>query len=191
VVAALARVRRETWGIVQIDAHTDLLEHRQGVRYCLATWSFHANAVLGGGGKLVQVGIRASRRDQAHWERELGVRQFWAAECRAKGDAVIDAIVSHLRAAGVSRVYLSNDIDGTDARYADATGAPEPEGLEPDFVIELIRRLGREIGVLGGDVMEVAPTIERTPGGGARTTALAARYLRETVTAVLRDRALR
>ncbi len=33
VVAALAKVRREPWGIVQPDAHTDLLEERLGVKY--------------------------------------------------------------------------------------------------------------------------------------------------------------
>src|SRR5262245_25915093 len=42
VVSALARVRppaRERWGIVQPDAHTDLLSERLGVKYCFATWS--------------------------------------------------------------------------------------------------------------------------------------------------------
>ena len=33
---------------------------------------------------------------------------------------------------------------------------------EPDFVVELIRRLGREVGLAGGDVMEVAPAIARS-----------------------------
>src|SRR5262249_17320885 len=49
VAAALARtLRRGDWGIVQPDAHTDLLEERLGVRYCFATWSYHANELLGG-----------------------------------------------------------------------------------------------------------------------------------------------
>jgi len=33
--------------------------------------------------------------------------------------------------------------------------------------------------------MEVAPALARTPGGAERTTRLAARYLRETLAAVL------
>jgi len=32
--------------------------------------------------------------------------------------------------------------------------------------VELIRRLGREFTLLGGDVMEVGPPIPRRPGGG-------------------------
>jgi agmatinase len=187
VAAALARARSggEPWGIVQSDAHTDLLEERLGVRYCFATWSYHANELLGRGGKLVQVGIRASRRDRAHWEGTLGVRQLWASECLADPARALDTLLAHVKATGVRGVYFSNDIDGTDARWAEATGTPEPEGLEPDFVVELIRRLGREVGLLGGDVMEVAPPLGPTPEASARTVALAVRYLRETIDAAL------
>ncbi len=185
VVAALSRVRRDRWGIVQPDAHTDLLAERLGVKYCFATWSYHANELLGRGGRLVQVGTRASRFPREHWESTLGVRQFWAEECRARPAQAIDDIIAHLRGIGVSGVYFSNDIDGTDAAYADATGTPEPGGLVPDFVVELIRRLGRDIGIIGGDVMEVAPPLLRVPDSATRTVALAVRYLRETLAAVL------
>jgi len=173
-------------GIVQSDAHTDLLETRLGVKYCFATWSWHANEALGRGGRLTQVGIRASGKDQVHWEMTTGVRQFWAHDILAHPDLLLDEVVAHLKETGVKGVYVSNDIDGTDARYADATGTPEPGGLEPDWVVGLIRRLGREVGVLGGDVMEVAPPLGRD--GGARTVALGARYLKETVEAALGTR---
>jgi agmatinase len=171
--------------VVQVDAHTDLLPHRLGVKYCYGTWSYHANDLLGRGGRLVQVGIRASGRDRSHWEGSLAVRQLWAAEVLADPSGALDAVVAAVRASGARAVYLSNDIDGTDESFADATGTPEPGGLPPDLVVELIRRLGREVGLAGGDVMEVAPAIARSPGGAGRTLAVAARYLRETAEAVL------
>ena len=183
-VAALHRAR-PGFGVVQVDAHTDLLEERLGVKYCFGTWSFHANELLGRGGRMVQVGIRMSRHGRSHWESTLGVRQVWADEARADPSAALDAIVAAVRASGVRGVYFSNDVDGTDESWVDATGTPEKGGLEPDFVVELIRRLGREVGLAGGDVMEVAPPIARTPGGAERTLSVAARYLRETVDAVL------
>jgi agmatinase len=185
VVAALSRARTDRWAIVQPDAHTDLLEHRLGVKYCFATWSYHANELLGRDGRLVQVGIRASGKDRGHWESTLGVRQLWADECRSRPEETLDAVIEHLRRVGATSVYFSNDIDGTDESYADATGTPEPGGLEPDWVIELIRRLGTEIGLCGGDIMEVAPPLVRSAGGAQRTTTLAARYLRETIAAAL------
>jgi len=185
--AALARraARDGTrWAIVQIDAHTDMLEERLGIKVCFATWSFHASRLFDRPDKMVQLGIRASRHDRAHWEGVTGIRQFWAAECAARPDATIDAVIAHLRSMGVERVYFSNDIDGTDAAFADATGTPEPDGLHPDFVSRLIARLGDEIGLLGGDIMEVAPPIQRTPDGAKRTVDLAVRYMRETLAAI-------
>jgi agmatinase len=183
-VAALHRAR-PGFGVVQVDAHTDLLEERLGVKYCFGTWSFHANELLGRGGRMVQVGIRVSRHGKAHWESTLGVRQVWADEVRADPAGAIDAIVAAVKASGVRGVYFSNDVDGTDEAWVDATGTPERGGLEPEFVVELVRRLGREVGLVGGDVMEVAPPIARTAGGAERTLGVAARYLRETVDAVL------
>jgi arginase family enzyme len=186
VVSALSRARKDRWGIVQPDAHTDLLEERLGIKYCFATWSWHANELFARDGRLVQVGTRASRHDRGHWEASLNVRQLWAEECLRDPAGSIEAIVSHLQSRGVAGVYFSNDIDGTDAAWADATGTPEPGGLEPDFVVALIRALGERVGMIGGDVMEVAPPLGDRPDSTERTVGLAVRYLRETLAAVLR-----
>ena len=185
VSAARARARPGRWGIVQCDAHTDLLPERLGVRYCFATWSYHANELLGRDGRLVQLGIRASRFDRGHWEGTLGVRQLWAEECLRDPEAAIEGVVAHLRARAVDAVYFSNDVDGTDARFCDATGTPEPGGLEPDFVVALIRRLGREFRICAGDVVELAPPLGETAASRQASVALGLRYLRETVAAAL------
>jgi arginase family enzyme len=184
-VSALGRARKDRWAIVQSDAHTDLLEHRLGVKYCFATWSYHANELFQRDGRLVQVGVRASGKDRGHWETSLGARQLWASECRREPERALDTVIEHLKKLGVTAVYFSNDIDGTDARFADATGTPEPEGLEPEWLLALIRRLGREIGLLGGDIMEVAPALENPRGSVGPTTKLAARYLVATIAATL------
>lgn len=182
-VKAITKVRGDGLGIVQPDAHTDLLENRLGVKICFATWSYHANDLIGRGGRLVQVGVRASRFPREHWESTLGVRQFWGPQ----PVEAIDELVAHLRKSGVRRVYFSNDIDGTDAAFAPATGTPESGGLSPDFVIELIRRVSREFELTGGDVVEVAPSLGPTPEDAHRTVQLAARYVRETIEGALRS----
>jgi agmatinase len=188
VASALSRARQDRWGIVQPDAHTDLLEHRLGIQICFATWSWHANELFQRDGRLVQVGTRASRYDRGHWESGLGVRQFWAEDCLRDPQGSLDALIAHLKERQVSGVYFSNDIDGTDSEWADATGTPEPDGLTPEFVVELIRRLGKEIGMIGGDVMEVAPPLRGARADSTeRTVALAVRYLRETFAAILQQ----
>ena len=129
-------------------------------------------------------GIRASGRDKAHWERTLGVRQFWADEVRARGTSVIDEILAHLRTIGVRRVYLSNDIDATDAAAAPATGAPAPDGLSVAFVRALIHRVGAEFPLLGADVVEVAPPLG-APEDARRTTEVGAWYMLDSLAAMV------
>jgi agmatinase len=188
VVAALSRHAREPWAIVHPDAHTDLLPERLGVRICFATWAYHANELLGRGGRLVQVGVRASGRTKDHWERTLGVKQFWADEIAARGEGVVDEVVAHLRARGVERVYLSNDIDATDVGFAPSTGAPEGGGPSPAFVRALIRGVGAAFPLLGADVVEVAPPLG-SPDDARRTTDVAAWYMLESLAALTGARA--
>ncbi|HXJ23715.1 MAG TPA: arginase family protein [Polyangia bacterium] len=183
VVAALARHTSEPWAILHADAHTDLLPERLGIRICFATWAFHANELLGRGGRLVQVGVRASSRNKEHWESTLGVKQFWAEEVRNKGESVIDDVIAHLQRTGARSVYVSNDIDATDGAAAPSTGAPEPEGLTPGFVRALIRRVGAAFPLLGADVVEVAPPIG-SPDDARATSDVAASYMRESLAAL-------
>lgn len=180
-VKALADAGRR-FCIVQPDAHTDLLPERLGISMCFATWTFHANELLGRNGRVIQVGIRASGRSKEHWESTLDVRQFWSDEIRAEPDQALARIVDAARSTGLP-VYLSNDIDGTDASVADACGTPEPDGLSEDWLLRLIERLGREVGLVGADLMEVAPHLGASQG--EETLRVAARYVRASVDALL------
>ncbi len=184
VVAALHAHRKQPFAIVHPDAHTDLLPQRLGVKYCFATWAYHANELIGRGGRLIQIGLRASRHPRGYWESTLGVRQFWADDVSTRGEAaVLDEVMTHLRAIGVDQVYLSNDIDGTDAAAAPATGAPEDGGLSVAFVRELIARLGREISLIGADLVEVAPPVG-APDAARRTVEVGARYVLDSLAAL-------
>lgn len=180
--------RREHGGpfaIVQPDAHTDLMPERLGIKYCFATWSYHANELLGRGGRLVQLGVRASRHPREHWESSLGVRQFWPESYLSRPTETADEVMAHLRSLHVSGVYLSNDIDGTDVRFAPSTGTPEPNGLEPEWLLSLIDRIGREIGMVAADCVEVAPPLG-SEQEQLRTLSLANRYVRASIEALLR-----
>jgi arginase family enzyme len=184
VVSALAAYRKRPFAIIHPDAHTDLLPERLGVKYCFATWAYHANELIGRGGRLIQIGVRASRHPRAHWESTLGVRQFWADEIAERGESqVLDDVMTHLRAIGVQDIYLSNDIDGTDAGEAPATGAPERGGLTVAFVRALIARLGAEASLIGADLVEVAPPLG-APEAARRTVEVGARYVLDSLAAL-------
>jgi agmatinase len=182
---AAAYARCPSLGLLHFDAHTDLLEHRLGVRYCFATWAFHANALLGGDGRVVQVGVRASAHPREHWERTLGVRQFRMDEVDALGSAgIADATIERFQARGVTAVYVSDDIDGLGAEWALSTGTPEPGGLSPAFVREVIARVRAAFPLVGADVVEVAPPLHgEHPEEPARTLGHAADVLEDLMKA--------
>jgi arginase family enzyme len=169
--------------IVQIDAHTDLLETRLGIPICFATWTWHANELVGRNKRVIQLGIRATRFPKTHWEGTLDVVQIWADAATKDPSRAVDDVVAAAKATGLP-VYFSNDIDGTDAVDADATGTPEPDGLPVDVVRTLIGRLGAEVGLAGGDVVEVAPVLGKD--GGKRTLEVAGLYLQDTLRELLR-----
>lgn len=181
-----ARGRR--LGLLHFDAHTDLMRTRLGVRYCFATWAYHANELLGRDGRLVQVGIRTSSRTRGHWEGSLGVRQYWADEVHARPiEAIADEIIARFERLGVDALYVSNDIDGTDPAYAAATGTPEPGGLTPDQVSTLTRRIAARFELVGGDLVEVAPPLAHAVAGEpARTLETAGQYLADLITGASR-----
>lgn len=184
---AHAERRGRRVGLLHFDAHTDLLAERLGVRYCFATWAYHANELLGRDGRLVQVGIRASGKDRQHWESTLGVRQYWPAEVEARdAEDIGSEIVARFRALGVDAVYVSNDIDGTDMAFAAATGTPEPGGLTPAFVRALTRHVTGALPMIGGDLVEVAPPLGGDlPDEPRRTLETARDYLADLVAAGL------
>ncbi len=192
VLAPLLDAPTDELGIVHFDAHTDLLPERLGVKYCFATWAYHANAALQANAsaaaaseRLIQLGIRASGKPRAHWERSLGVRQVWADEARGlEPEALAGLVVEHLRERGVRRVYISNDIDGTDAEFAAACGTPEPDGLAPAQVSAVISAVGREFHVIGADLVELAPGLSLDRAAAERSVKTALQYVCETLAAL-------
>lgn len=177
--------RGQTVGLLHFDAHTDLLEERLGVRYCFATWAFHANELLSRDGRLVQVGIRASGKPREHWESTYNVRQYWPEEYETRPMGhIVDEIAERFADLGVDCLYVSNDIDGTDASFATATGTPEGRGLHPDQVSELTRQLASKFPLIGADLVEVAPPLG-SPEESERTLDTAVRYLGDMIEAVI------
>ncbi len=173
----LAKKYEKSLGIVQPDAHTDLLPSRLGVKYCFGTWSFHAKNLLGSPAQMVQVGIRQSGQTQSHWEATCGVRQFWSEEILKDLDGALRNIISHLKSTGVKQIYFSNDIDGTDENEVAATGTPVGNGPPSSFFFQLIEALAENFELVAADLMEVAPDLARSPEELRRTLDLGCSYI--------------
>ncbi len=86
----------------------------------------------------------------------------------------------------MTRIYLSNDIDGTDPRWAASTGTMEEGGLSPQDVETIATDVSAAFDVVGTDVVEVAPPLKwHVAGEPRRTLQTAARYVLLQIRALL------
>ena len=165
------------FGVLHFDAHTDLLDTRLGVKICFATWAYHALKLMEPY-HLAQIGVRTSARKKEEWMKLHPILQVWANEVPGNEEAVIKQVVAYFEKSNIKHLYITNDIDGTDASLAPATGTPEPNGLSPQFVKALIGEAKKKFELIGGDVVEVAPPLSgERDYANERTCLLAAEYL--------------
>ncbi len=144
--------------VIHFDAHTDLLVDRLGIDLCFGSWAYHILPYLNQPSDLIQIGIRASAKDKNYWQQRHGITQYWAKEIQImSAKTITEKIIAQLQKAQIETLYISFDIDAIDARYVSATGTPEPNGLEPEQVFEIIQMLKKYFMIGGGDMVEVAP----------------------------------
>jgi agmatinase len=159
-VAAVANaLLPATVGLVHFDAHADDADTVYGVKRSHGTplrRLVEEGALTGD--RIVQVGLRGYWPDPPdfEWAREQGFRWFLMDEIFERGmDAVMDDVVAIARS--FERMFLSFDIDVCDPAFAPGTGTPEPGGITAREALRAVRRLAYEVGLVGMEVVEVAP----------------------------------
>jgi agmatinase len=153
-------------GVLQIDAHMDLREAFEGLRFSHASIMHNVLTRVPGVERIVQVGIRdycAAERDFAAGQGERVRVHDWAdiEDAVSRGEP-LSGVWSRVIDALPQKVYVSVDIDGLEPSLCPHTGTPVPGG--PSFeqvglLLAMLASSGRR--VVGFDVVEVAPG----PGG--------------------------
>ncbi len=176
--AAVAAVHGDV-ALIHFDAHADTGETQYG--HLLGHGTPMRRLIESGavpGHRFVQIGLRGywPDPDTVAWMRDQRMRFFMMSEIEDRGlRAVVDEAVEYA-AGGASGVFLSVDIDVVDPGMAPGTGTPEPGGLTSRQLLDTVRRLGRQLNVVGADVVEVAPAYD---GPGEITAFLANRVVLE------------
>jgi arginase family enzyme len=94
-------------------------------------------------------------------DEEQGMRAYFMNEIVDRGlRAVVDDAVTYALEGGAKGVFMSVDVDVVDPAFAPGTGTPEPGGLTSRELLDTVRRLSKELVVLGADVVEVAPAYD-------------------------------
>lgn len=161
-------------GFVVLDAHMDLREEYSGEKNSHACISRHIIEDVTK--KYASVGIRSGNREEYEYVRENNIKVFSAEDVISVGiKSVIEDIQKDIR----GPIYLSVDMDAIDPAYAPALGTPEPYGITPRDVREVISCLSPQI--VGFDLVEIAP--EYDSGG---TALLGAKIVRDFIAASAR-----
>jgi len=147
--------------LIHFDAHADTGALQNGALYGHGTPMrrlIESGAVPGH--RFVQIGLRGywPEPDVIEWMRTQKMRTYRMDQILEQGlDAVVHEAVAAASTGGVEGVFISVDIDVVDPGFAPGTGTPEPGGLTSRELLDTVRRLARELRVLGADVVEVSP----------------------------------
>jgi agmatinase len=182
----------DTFGLIHFDAHADTGEtagfgalHGHGTPMRRLVES---GAVPGH--RFVQIGLRGYWPEPhvVDWMHENSMKTFMMNEIVDRGlSAVVDDAVAACTAIEAKGVFISVDVDVVDPGMAPGTGTPEPGGLLSRELLDTVRRLARELPVVGADVVEVAPPYD---GPGQVTAFLANRVVLEILNGMAERRKL-
>ncbi|MEM0073171.1 MAG: agmatinase [Thermoplasmatales archaeon] len=169
----LGAIRRLKCRTVFIDAHTDFRDSYLGNKYSHACVARRVSEVIGKE-NIVSLGIRSVSPD----EMESGTQKFFSSfEMRRD----LAPALKFLRDFAKYPVYLSIDFDGFDPAFAPGVGTPEPFGLDPVIIIDLIEAIGSNL--VGIDLTEITPVYDN-----GNTSMLAARIIQEVVSFLEKSR---
>ena len=151
-------------GLILVDTHLDTAPDVGGE--LLSHCSPITRAVDAGfdPAKIALVGISGwmNPRTELAYCREHGITVIWLEEIEERGVAWAVERANEVTRDGTDGVYLSFDVDSLDGAHAPGTCCPTPGGLTSREAIELVRGVCAD-GLLGVDVVEVAPSLDPTP----------------------------
>jgi agmatinase len=151
---AIKTMAKEKPLLIHFDAHRDMKEQYEGIKMCHTTPFFHLlNEGYIQGNDLIQIGIRQGDRQENKMAEEYGVATFEAWNVYDN----IQSVKDYLQVKTQHRkLYISFDIDVYDLPYVPCTGTPEPFGLNPFQVIDIIRSMDKSAQLIGMDLVEVS-----------------------------------
>jgi len=135
--------------ILQIDAHTDLVDEWDNTKYshaCAARRCFEITK------NIVQVGIRSIDIEELEFAKKNKIEIFWAKDLH-DNDEWFDKVISKLS----KNVYITIDLDGLDPSFMPSVGNPEPGGLQYYQTLRFLKKLSEKRNIVGFDMVELCP----------------------------------
>jgi len=139
---------------VVFDAHFDLRDEYNGSKWTHASTLRRIVEILGSK-RVIVVGVRAACSEELEYVRSMGIEYITSHQILKYGvKRAISKIIENSKIS--NSLYISIDMDVFDPAYAPGVGNPEPEGLTPTHVLDILYEIVDE-RLVGFDVVEVCP----------------------------------
>jgi arginase family enzyme len=124
------------------------------------------------------LGLRSAEKEEYEQAQKQGLFFRDAFTINTVGmKPIIQQTKKHLKG---KKIYLTLDIDIVDPAYAPGTSTPEPLGLTPMEVIEIIDAFAPQL--IGCDLVEVCPPYDQ-----GQTAVLAAKLIKTSISVICRE----
>lgn len=177
---ALHNATRGNLGLIQLDAHCDMLDFSEKQGSISGSSGMARSLELGrlAGKNMVQVGLRGYATTQ-QWGVgvKYGVRRILAPEFEEMGAQQAAKQSLGWARQGTEKIYLTIDTDVLNPGEAPGTGWPEPGGLTVQQLLDYTRYLAPSMDAL--DIAELNPVFDSAP---RHTVVMCARLLFDFVT---------
>lgn len=165
----------DDFAVVQLDAHLDFSESRNGTRYANSSPFRRAVEDVPGLSHITVLGLRGLRtsREAFGAAKARGHTLVSARSIRQNLDGALEQLPKG------KKVYLSFDIDVLDPSLAPGTSSPEVEGLTYSEAMMLVTRTVRQNDLIGFDLSELVPNLDSS----GLTSLVGARLIAEMLAA--------
>lgn len=135
--------------IVQIDAHCDLLDRQHSLKFAHGTVM---KRLMDKGCSLVQIGIRSCSKEEFRFlQSNDKCTTYFAHKMHDEWQDIIGTL-RNLK----GNIYLTIDVDGIDPSVIPSTGTPQPNGLNWNMLMEVIKTVSenQQSNFIGCDLVE-------------------------------------
>ena len=152
-----------SFGVLHLDAHTDLMDTFEGHKWshaCTARRVLECPNMQPE--NYVFVGIRSWLPEELSFlaqNKRIGVHSARDVYLRGVREIAAD-VVTQLQ--NVDTVYITLDIDCLDPAYAPGTGTPEAGGMSSRELLEFLRIVFAKLPVAAMDIVEVSPPLDNS-----------------------------
>ncbi len=170
--------------LLYLDAHFDLRNEYLGLKLSHASTLRRIIELLGAT-RVFVVGVRAFTKSELEYARKHSVKHITPLQLRLLGLRETSRRIRNWME-NCETLYLSVDMDVFDPAYAPGVSNPEPEGVDPTSILDLLYMV-LDKRLIGFDIVEVSPPYDY----GDITSILAAKMIVEIASKLYVDLRLR